>query len=59
MPQEHIPIPANPERPPLTPHDPPAPQPQAVAWHQALKVIRGGARRNVPAALWRHPVFRA
>jgi hypothetical protein len=31
-------IPA-PERPPLGPHDPPAPAPQAAAWRRALKVI--------------------
>jgi hypothetical protein len=28
-----------PERPPLAPHDPPAPAPQAAAWSRALRVV--------------------
>jgi hypothetical protein len=29
----------SPERPPLAPHDPPAPAPQAAAWERALRVV--------------------
>jgi hypothetical protein len=36
---ENIPNPSSPERPPLAPYDPPAPAPQAAAWHRALRVI--------------------
>jgi hypothetical protein len=36
---EQVPVPPSPERPPLAPHDPPEPAPQAAAWHQALRVI--------------------
>jgi hypothetical protein len=39
---ENIPIPASPERPPLAPHDPPDPAPQAAAWLRALKVVGAG-----------------
>jgi hypothetical protein len=39
MPGENIPTPSSPERPPLTPYDPPAPAPQAAAWRRALKVV--------------------
>jgi hypothetical protein len=31
--------PSRSETPPLGPHDPPEPAPQAAAWRQALKVI--------------------
>jgi hypothetical protein len=37
--EESVPPPASPERPPLAPHDPPDPAPQAAAWHRALRVI--------------------
>jgi hypothetical protein len=37
--QESVPPPASPERPPLAPHDPPDPAPQAAAWDRALRVI--------------------
>jgi hypothetical protein len=30
---------SNPEQPPLAPHDPPEPAPQAAAWRRALRVI--------------------
>lgn len=36
---EQVPVPPSPERPPLAPHDPPEPAPQAAAWRQALLVI--------------------
>jgi hypothetical protein len=36
---ENIPAPTSPETPPLAPHDPPEPAPQAAAWRRALKVI--------------------
>jgi hypothetical protein len=39
MPSENIRAPANPETPPLAPHDPPEPAPQAAAWRRALRVI--------------------
>ena len=36
---ENIPTPSSPEGPPLGPHDPPEPAPQAIAWRRALKVV--------------------
>jgi hypothetical protein len=39
MRSENVPTPASPESPPLSPHDPPEPAPQAVAWRRALKVV--------------------
>ncbi len=36
---ESIPTAPSPERPPLAPHDPPDPAPQALAWRRALKVV--------------------
>jgi hypothetical protein len=39
MRSENIAIPPNPETPPVAPHDPPAPAPQAAAWRRALRVI--------------------
>jgi hypothetical protein len=38
MRSENIPQP-NPETPPMAPHDPPDPAPQAAAWRRALRVI--------------------
>lgn len=37
--EEGVPPPSSPERPPLAPHDPPDPAPQAAAWDRALRVI--------------------
>lgn len=37
--EEGVPPPPSPERPPLAPHDPPDPAPQAAAWERALRVI--------------------
>ena len=37
--EESVPPPASPERPPLAPHDPPDPAPQAAAWGRALRVV--------------------
>jgi hypothetical protein len=37
--EESVPPPASPERPPLAPHDPPDPAPQAAAWNRALRVV--------------------
>jgi hypothetical protein len=37
--EESVPPSPNPERPPLAPHDPPAPAPQAAAWDRALRVV--------------------
>jgi hypothetical protein len=39
MRNENVPMPSSPETPPLAPHDPPEPAPQAAAWRRALKVI--------------------
>ena len=36
---ENIPIAPSPKQPPLAPHDPPDPAPQAAAWRRALRVI--------------------
>jgi hypothetical protein len=36
---ESVPPSPNPEQPPLAPHDPPEPAPQAAAWQRALRVI--------------------
>jgi hypothetical protein len=35
----NIPFASSPEQPPLAPHDPPEPAPQAAAWRRALRVI--------------------
>jgi hypothetical protein len=37
--EESVPPSPSPERPPLAPHDPPDPAPQAAAWDRALRVI--------------------
>jgi hypothetical protein len=37
--EEGVPPTPSPERPPLAPHDPPDPAPQAAAWERALRVI--------------------
>jgi hypothetical protein len=37
--EESVPPSPSPERPPLSPHDPPDPAPQAAAWDRALRVI--------------------
>jgi hypothetical protein len=37
--EESVPPNPSPERPPLAPHDPPAPAPQAAAWERALRVV--------------------
>ena len=39
MPTENVPTPSSPESPPMGPHDPPEPAPQAIAWRRALKVV--------------------
>jgi len=39
MRSHNSPDPPIPERPPLAPHDPPEPAPQAAAWRRALRVI--------------------
>jgi hypothetical protein len=45
---ESVPPPASPEQPPLAPYDPPAPAPQAAAWHRAIRVVtREDLRRTV------------
>lgn len=47
---EQVPVSPSPERPPLAPHDPPEPAPQAAAWHLALRVVgaqTGGELRVV------------
>ncbi len=36
---ESVPPNPGPEQPPLAPHDPPEPAPQAAAWQRALRVI--------------------
>jgi hypothetical protein len=36
---ESMPPTPSPERPPLAPHDPPDPAPQAAAWGRALRVV--------------------
>jgi len=42
MGNENVPTPPSPERPPLAPHDPPEPAPQAAAWRRALRVVGCG-----------------
>jgi len=37
--EESVPPTPSPERPPLAPHDPPAPAPQAAAWDRAMRVV--------------------
>jgi hypothetical protein len=37
--EEGVPPTPSPERPPLAPHDPPDPAPQAAAWQRALRVV--------------------
>jgi hypothetical protein len=39
MGSQNIPTPPSAETPPLAPHDPPDPAPQAAAWRRALRVI--------------------
>jgi hypothetical protein len=39
MGSQHISTPPSAETPPLAPHDPPDPAPQAAAWRRALRVI--------------------
>jgi hypothetical protein len=39
MHSEHLSTPSIRETPPLAPHDPPEPAPQAAAWRRALKVV--------------------
>jgi hypothetical protein len=46
MNDESVPPSPSPERPPLAPHDPPDPAPQAAAWERALRVVVLEARRN-------------
>jgi hypothetical protein len=36
---ENIPTPPSQESPPMGPHDPPDPAPQAAAWRRALRVV--------------------
>jgi hypothetical protein len=56
MMNESVPPPASPEQPPLAPHDPPDPAPQAAAWERALRVIVLGAVR--PASVSKAGVWR-
>ena len=37
--EESVPPSPSPERPPIAPHDPPEPAPQAAAWQRALRVV--------------------
>jgi hypothetical protein len=37
--EESVPPNPSPEQPPMAPHDPPDPAPQAAAWDRALRVI--------------------
>jgi hypothetical protein len=39
MRNENVPVPPSPEQPPLAPHDPPEPAPQAAAWRRAMRVV--------------------
>jgi hypothetical protein len=39
MRSENVPTSPSPETPPLAPHDPPDPAPQAAAWRRALRVV--------------------
>jgi hypothetical protein len=50
MRSENVPAPASPESPPLAPHDPPEPAPQAAAWRLALKVVGHRDRLAKPVA---------
>jgi hypothetical protein len=61
MRNETVPTPANPETPPLAPHDPPEPAPQAAAWRRALKVIgctRSGRQNRIVKSTVRRVTWR-
>ena len=55
---ENVPTPSSPERPPLSPYDPPAPAPQAAAWRRALKVMFS-EQRPTYSDVRRRAAFRA
>jgi hypothetical protein len=55
---EGVPPTPSPERPPLAPHDPPDPAPQAAAWERALRVVfmetrQGGTSGITKSRAWR------
>jgi len=43
---ESVPPTPSPEQPPLAPHDPPEPAPQAAAWKRAIRVVTAAVREN-------------
>jgi hypothetical protein len=57
--QEGVPPPPSPERPPLAPHDPPDPAPQAAAWERALRVVFMEATHHTVGAPARSRTWRA
>jgi len=57
--EESVPPPASPERPPLAPHDPPDPAPQAAAWDRALRVIFMESTTHHPGEVSRGRPWRA
>lgn len=50
-------VPPTPEQPPLAPHDPPEPAPQAAAWERALRVVGLEAPRS-PSGLTKSRTWR-
>ncbi len=46
MKHESVPPAQSPEEPPIAPYDPPAPAPQAKAWHRAIQVVLSQASQN-------------
>ena len=47
---ESVPPPTSPEQPPLAPYDPPQPDPQAVAWLRALRVVADEPLRRLASS---------
>jgi hypothetical protein len=57
--EEGVPPTPSPERPPLAPHDPPDPAPQAAAWERALRVIFMESSHHDGAGVPKNRVWRA
>jgi len=56
--EESVPPTPSPERPPLAPHDPPAPAPQAAAWERALRVVFMETTTHGPAGMTKGRAWR-
>jgi hypothetical protein len=57
--RESVPPSPSPERPPLAPHDPPAPAPQAAAWERALRVVFMETTHNRPREMTKGRAWRS